>query len=115
MSKTGVVATSALLDNVRIQYDLIRQDLTRAIELSPRFAYAYYNRANISFVLERTDDAIDDYSEALRLQPDMADAYFNRGLAYLKKGDENHAREDLSRAGELGVMAAYNLLKRMGE
>ena len=114
-SKSGVVATPALLDNVRMQYDLMRKDLTQAIELSPRFAYAYYNRANISFALECMDEAIADYSEALRLQPDMADAYFNRGLAYLKKGDEKRAREDLSRAGELGVMAAYNILKRMGE
>lgn len=114
-SKSGIVATPALLDNARLQYDLMRKDLTRAIELSPRFAYAYYNRANICFALERMDEAIADYNEALRLQPDMADAYFNRGLAYLKKGDEKQAREDLSRAGELGVMAAYNLLKRMGE
>ncbi|MBR5844447.1 MAG: tetratricopeptide repeat protein [Bacteroidaceae bacterium] len=113
-SKQGVV-TPVLLDNVRMQYDLMYKDLTRAIELSPRFAYAYYNRANISFALEHIDDAIADYNEVLRLQPDMADAYFNRGLAYLKKGDEKQAREDLSRAGELGVMTAYNLLKRLGE
>ena len=91
------------------------QDLTRAIELSPRFEYAYYNRANLYFVLENIDEAIADYNEAIRLQPDMANAYFNRGLAHLKAGNEAQGREDLSRAGELGVMAAYNILKRMGE
>lgn len=108
-------ASPMQLDNVRIQYNLILQDLTRAIELSPRFGYAYYNRANIYFALERTDEAIADYNEALRLLPDMADAYFNRGLAYIKMGDEAQGRADLSRAGELGIMAAYNILKRMGE
>lgn len=113
-SRTGVVSPT-LLDNVRIQYELILQDLTRAIDLSPRFAYAYYNRANIYFALERTDEAIADYNEALRLQPDIADAYFNRGLAYIKKGDVAQGRADISRAGELGIMAAYNLLKRLDE
>ena len=102
-------------ENVRIQYNLMLQDLTRAIELSPRFEYAYYNRANLYFVLENIDEAIADYNEAIRLQPDMANAYFNRGLAHLKAGNEAQGREDLSRAGELGVMAAYNILKRMGE
>ena len=90
-------------------------DYTKSIQINDKMTDAYYNRANISFALEYMDEAIADYSEALRLQPDMADAYFNRGLAYLKKGDEKRAREDLSRAGELGVMAAYNILKRMGE
>ena len=113
-SRTGVVSPT-LLDNVRIQYELILQDLTRAIDLSPRFAYAYYNRANIYFALERTDEAIADYNEALRLQSDMADAYFNRGLAYIKKGNVAQGRADISRAGELGIMAAYNLLKRLDE
>ena len=53
--------------------------------------------------------------DALRLQPDLAAAYFNRGLAYLKAGDEAKGRADLSKAGELGIMAAYNILKRLGD
>ena len=109
----GVLPTQ--LDNVRMQYELILQDLTQAIDLSPRFAYAYYNRANIKFALERTEEAIADYNEALRLQSDMADAYFNRGLAYIKLGQIAQGRADISRAGELGIMAAYNLLKRLEE
>ena len=113
-AKSSAVSPTQL-ENVRIQYDLMLQDFTRAIELSPRFGYAYYNRANIYFALERTEEAIADYTAALNLLPDMADAYFNRGLAYMKMGDELKGRDDLSRAGELGIMAAYNILKRMGE
>lgn len=103
------------IDNARIEYELMIQDLNKTIELSPRFAYAYYNRANIYFAQGRVDAAIADYNQAIYLQPDMADAYFNRGLAYLKGGDEIRGREDLSKAGEMGVMAAYNILKRMSK
>lgn len=103
------------MDHVRLEYSLILKDLDKAIELSPRFAYAYYNRGNIYFAQGRIEAAIADYTQALHLQPDMADAYFNRGLAYLKNGDDAKGREDLSKAGEMGVMGAYNILKRMGK
>ncbi len=98
-----------------LEYSRMYEDLDRVIELSPRFYYAYYNRGNLRFAQQDITGAITDYTEALRLQPDLADAYFNRGLAYLKAGDEKRGRADLSKAGELGVMAAYNILKRMDE
>lgn len=110
---SGVPALS--VENVRLQQELMIQDLTHAIELSPRFAYAYYNRANIYFAQERVEEAIADYDEAIRLQPGMADAYFNRGLAHVKAGNVAQGREDLSRAGEMGVMVAYNILKRIDD
>lgn len=112
----GVAPMSAKgLDLQNIEYELIIADLNKAIELSPRFGYAYYNRANIQFALDNVNAAIDDYTEAIKLQPDMADAYFNRGLAYIKAGNEKAGRDDLSKAGEMGVMAAYNILKRIEE
>lgn len=110
-----ILTTNVNLDNARIEYELIIQDLSKAIELSPRFGYAYYNRANIYFAQDNINAAIADYTQAIRYQPDMADAYFNRGLAHLKNGDDEKGREDLSKAGEMGVMAAYNILKRMGK
>lgn len=107
----GAGATSPVA--VKLEYQLIIKDLNRVLELSPRFVYAYYNRGNIHFATDNIADAIEDYNKVINLQPDFADAYFNRGLAYLKAGNEQQGREDLSRAGELGVMAAYNLLKRL--
>lgn len=108
-------AAPILANPVSLDYELIEKDLDRVIELSPRFYYAYYNRGNLHFSQQKIQEAINDYTEALRLQPDLADAYFNRGLAWLKAGDEAQGRADLSKAGELGVMAAYNILKRMGD
>ncbi|MDE7125310.1 MAG: tetratricopeptide repeat protein, partial [Muribaculaceae bacterium] len=57
--------------------------------------------------------ALSDYNEALRLKPDMGEAYFNRGFVYLSLGNKDAATADLSKAGELGVLPAYSLLKRV--
>ena len=110
---SGSTVQPVTMEMARIEYNLMIEDMTRVIELSPRFAYAYYNRANFYFAQDRIDEAIADYSEALRLQPYLADAYYNRGLAYIKAGNTAQARADLSRAGEMGLMAAYNILKRI--
>ncbi len=115
INQTMNTTVTSFANTLSVDYELIYRDLEKVIELSPRFYYAYYNRANLNFSQQRIHDAIADYDEALQLQPDLADAYFNRGLAHLKIGNEAQGRADLSKAGELGVMAAYNILKRMGE
>lgn len=114
-SSTLPPSMSKVVNTQQLEYDLMMQDLNRAIELSPRFGYAYYNRGNLHFAQDNIDKAISDYNEAIRLQPDFADAYFNRGLALIKAGREEEGRDDLSKAGEMGVMAAYNILKRIEE
>ena len=45
--------------------------------------------------------------------PDFAEAYFNRGLTHLSLGDANRGIADLSKAGELGIINAYSIIKRM--
>lgn len=114
-SASPTVGMPMQLNPEAVEYDLIYRDLARVLELSPRFYYAYYNRGNLYFAQQDVASAIADYTDALRLQPDLAAAYFNRGLAYLKAGDEAKGRADLSKAGELGIMAAYNILKRLGD
>ena len=43
----------------------------------------------------------------------MGEAYYNRGWVELRIGRRSEGLADLSKAGELGVVASYNLLKRM--
>ena len=57
--------------------------------------------------------AISSYSTAIQLKPDFAEAYYNRGLLYLRLGNKNLGVADLSKAGELGMLPSYNILKRM--
>lgn len=88
-------------------------DFDAALSLNPRLVYAMFNKGNIYYSLQDYSSAISCYSEAIAAKPDFGQAYFNRGLAYLNTGQKSLAFSDLSKAGELGVLPSYNLLKRM--
>ena len=91
----------------------IADDLDHAISLSPRSAVAYYNKGNILYELEEYDLATAAYNKAIELKPDFGEAYYNRGYIALKAGRSNEGVADLSKAGELGIIPAYNLIKRI--
>ena len=99
-------------ESLKMEYEMVLRDYEKVIESAPRFIYVYYNRGNLRCSQQDYRGAIADYTEAIRLRPDFGDAYYNRGLVYLKQGDTVKGTADLSKAGELGVVAAYNFLKR---
>jgi tetratricopeptide (TPR) repeat protein len=72
----------------------------------------YYNRANVKLSIKKFHRAIDDYSMAIKLQPNLAEAYYNRALTLLYLDEIKLACKDLSKAGELGITEAYNVIKR---
>ena len=43
----------------------------------------------------------------------MGEAFYNRGYIYLRLGNRPAGIADLSKSGELGIVSAYNLIKRM--
>ncbi len=49
---------------------------------------------------------------AIKLQPDLGEAYYNRALTLLYLNENKLACKDLSKAGELGITEAYNVIKR---
>jgi len=91
---------------------MILRDYEKAIELNPDFAFAYFNRANVMCTQKDFQTAISNYSRSIEIDPDFAEAYFNRGLTYLFIGDDTKGLSDLSKAGELGIYKAYNLIQR---
>lgn len=93
----------------------IISDYGKVISLDPKFVTAYYNRANIYSELKEYQRAIDDYTRAIELEPDFAEAYFNRGLTRVLAGKDKEGIFDLSKAGELGIPEAYNIIKRYSE
>jgi tetratricopeptide (TPR) repeat protein len=95
------------------EYDQIMQDYDKVIQLDPDFVYAYYNRANIRCSQRDFRQAVVDYSEAINRNPEFAEAYFNRGLTRLSLGDSANGIADLSKAGELGIVEAYSIIKKM--
>ena len=57
--------------------------------------------------------AISCYNKVIELKPDLGEAYYNRGLMYLRLGNKERGVADLSKAGEMGILPSYNVLKRM--
>ena len=98
-----------------IDYRLVKNDLDHVIEALPSFAPAYYNRGNVFARLSDFKSAVVDYSKAIEIDDKLAAAYFNRGLARIYLGDKEEGIADLSKAGELGIYAAYNVIKRFAD
>ena len=96
-------------------YQLCLADLGKVIDLAPDFPFAWYNRANIYAMMHDYQAAIADYNEVIAMSPSFAEAYYNRGLTRLFLGQDEEGTRDLSKAGELGLYGAYNLIKRFGE
>lgn len=98
-----------------VDYEMVKRDLDKVIELAPDFVYAYYNRGNVLSLMKDYRAALVDYDKAIQLDPKLADAYFNRGLTHIFLGNNRQGIQDLSKAGELGLFSAYNIIKRFTE
>lgn len=88
-------------------------DYDRALRINPRLVYAWFNKGNLYYATGDYTSALQCYGKAIETDPQFATAYFNRGITYLRMGNKLQAFADLSKAGELGVLPSYNLLKRM--
>ena len=93
--------------------ELMIKDLDQVIKLSPKNVYAYFNKGNAFMLQGDYTSAISCYTRSIELKPDLGEAYYNRGLMYLRLGNKPSGVADLSKAGELGVLPSYNVLKRM--
>ena len=108
------LGTLNVVDSKRtFEYEQIMQDYEKVIELQPDFAHVYFNRGNIRCIRKDFRTAITDYNEAISRKSDFAEAYFNRGLTRLYLGDTERGISDLSKAGELGMVNAYSIIKNM--
>ena len=96
-----------------IHYEEILREYEKIIKIDPTFIYAYYNRAEIFSIEKDFRAAISDYNKAIELEPQFAEAYFNRGIAKLSIGETSAGLDDLRKAGELGIVQSYSIIKRM--
>ena len=95
-----------------MDFDIMLRDYDQVLRLQPDFVFALYNKANILCAQHAWKAAIEAYTQAISLDTDFAEAYFNRGLTYIYTGEQEKGLADLSKAGELGIYQAYNLISR---
>ncbi len=98
--------------NRTYDYNEALEDIDAAIALHPDLAYSHYNRAGLLLLSGRLPEAYKAYSEAIRLYSGFAEAYYNRGVVQIMMKDTSKGCIDLSKAGELGIDRAYELLEK---
>ena len=120
------------LDFITVRdYANAEKDADRAIAQAPDLALGYMVRAQARYsrylLGESGADApqgrdalsvalhaaAQSYTKAVEIKGDFGEAYYNRGYIALKNGHQNEGIADLSKAGEMGIARAYNLIKRL--
>ncbi len=99
----------------KMNYDLMLKDYEETSKLNPKFPFSWFNRGNVFCAQKDYRNAIANYTKAIELEHNFAEAYFNRGLCYVLIGENAKGISDLSKAGELGIYVAYNVIKRFRE
>ena len=90
-------------------------DMEQAAAIQPALPYIQFNLGNLYCLSSQLVKAIECYGKAIAQYPYMGDAYFNRGLVLIYLKDKEKGCIDLSRAGELGLEDAYNVISRYCE
>lgn len=93
-------------------YDEAIADLNKAAKLYPDWAHIYYNRGCLYTLAGDFPAAYEDFTRAIEINPNFAEAYFNRGLVQIYMKDTRKGCLDVSKAGELGILDAYIVLRR---
>lgn len=83
------------------EYETAIEYYTRAIELKPKFAPAYYSRGNAQFELANYLKALNDYSQAIEFESDFVEAYYNRGNTHVALGNWKEALADFTQTVRL--------------
>ena len=76
-------------------------DYTKAIELDPKFAEAYYFRGIAKGAIQDAIGAIDDYTKAIEINPKYVKAYNYRGNQKMDQKDYIGAIDDYTKAIEI--------------
>lgn len=87
-------------------------DIDSAIRQTNNHAILLYNRGCMLYDTNELDKAIDAFTQAIETDNKVAQAYYNRAITYMKQGKPQQALSDFSKAGELGLSQAYNLIRQ---
>ena len=103
------------VQNRNVETTLIKpQEKTSKLynEVAPDEAMKYFETAYEQAQSGNIAEAIINLDTAISINPTFAEAYYNRGLLKLLSDQTEAAIQDLSKAGELGIYSAYNIIKK---
>jgi tetratricopeptide (TPR) repeat protein len=93
-------------------YNLVISDLNKAKILSPDFILCDYNLGNTYLQMRDYRKAIEYYNAVIKADNEFKEAYYNRGLTYIYLKENENGCMDMSKAGELGIEEAYQVIGR---
>ncbi|MCH5214812.1 MAG: tetratricopeptide repeat protein [Muribaculaceae bacterium] len=85
----------------------------QAAKVNPLLLYAWFNLGNLHYDQNDYAGAVEYYDKALELNRELGAAYYNRGLAKMQQGLRDEAFADFSKAGELGIIRGYRVMKQL--
>ncbi|PSB01406.1 serine protease [Merismopedia glauca] len=80
---------------------------SKALEINPKYAKAYFDRGNARYYLKEYAQAIADYTQAIALDPKYAFAYYNRGNVRYELKQYDQAIADYTQAIALDPKYAF--------
>ena len=95
------VARGCILLNNHSEHAKAIADHTRAIQLKPNYAKAYYHRADTYSDDGDSEKTMRDLNQAIRLDPNFGAAYSMRAACYKSRKQLDLYRRDLQKAREL--------------
>ncbi|PCI93477.1 MAG: hypothetical protein COB15_16300 [Flavobacteriales bacterium] len=76
------------------------EDFSKAIEINPKYDFAYYNRAKIYDELDLIEKALTDINNAIKLE-EKSEYYLTRALIYKGNNDAEKSLNDFNKAIEI--------------
>ncbi|MCR4915784.1 MAG: tetratricopeptide repeat protein [Prevotella sp.] len=104
--------TAAEGGNTELASAGVRSDIDHALRHSPQNAYLLYNRGCLHAQQQDYQQAVADFSASIAADARLGEAYYNRGICLIRLERIGEAVADLSKAGELGLYAAYSIIKK---
>ncbi|MBP3727197.1 MAG: tetratricopeptide repeat protein [Bacteroidaceae bacterium] len=109
--------TNAQTSTQQQQLQLLQplSELRRALTLAPDSPFLHYNIGCLLMQQGKYEEATTSFTQALQHNDIIAEAYYNRALCHKQLANTTAARNDLSRAGQLGLHQAYSMMKTIKE
>ena len=98
--------------NTQQEYELAIKSCSKAIEIDPNLATAYFRRGYAYLNLKKYDHAIADFTRDIELIPVATRSYINRGTAYLEQGQDDLAIAEFTKSIEINSNESQAWLDR---